>query len=93
MTYTTAPALPSRSEPAFPANPRSLFHTFGNAAEWATADGSGFVRLGGHFRTESEAPLPSVSVDGPDSTGPNPYVGVRPVASLTAEQGVDGRTR
>jgi hypothetical protein len=85
-TDTTAPALPVRSDPTFQANPWGLFHTFGNAAEWATADGSGFVRLGGHFRTEPESPLPSVSVDDPNAIGPDPYVGVRPVASLTAEQ-------
>ncbi|MEO6809216.1 MAG: SUMF1/EgtB/PvdO family nonheme iron enzyme, partial [Isosphaeraceae bacterium] len=86
-TDTTAPALPARSDPTFQGNPWGLFHTFGNVAEWAKADASGFVRLGGHFRTEPETPLPGVSADDPDSVGPDPYVGVRPVASLTAEQG------
>jgi hypothetical protein len=90
-TDTTAPAVPVEREgaPGFAANPWGFFHTFGNIAEWAAPAGAGFVRLGGHFRTEPATPLPEVAVDNPESTGPDPYVGVRPAFELSADAGAE----
>jgi hypothetical protein len=87
---TTAPARPVETggTGGFEANPWGLFHTFGNIAEWATAASGGFVRLGGHFRTEPASPLPEVAVEDAETTGPDAYVGVRPAFDLTAESGV-----
>jgi hypothetical protein len=86
---TTAPARPSEGVKGFEPNPWGLFHTFGNVAEWATTPSGGFVRLGGHFRTEPASPLPEVAVEGEDATGPDPYVGIRPAFDLTAETGAE----
>ena len=88
---TTAPSRPAEVEGAsgFEPNPWGLFHTFGNIAEWATPPGAGYVRLGGHFRTEPAAPLPEVAVDNVDATGPDPYVGVRPAFELSADEGAE----
>ena len=83
----TAPVQPTKTAGAFEPNPWGLFHTFGNIAEWAVAPTLGFVRLGGHFRTEPASPLPEVAVADAGATGPDPYVGVRPAFSLTAETG------
>jgi hypothetical protein len=80
---STAPASGGGFEP----NPWKLVHTFGNVAEWATTPSGGFVRLGGHFRTEPAVPLPEVAVQDAETTGPDPYVGVRPAFDLTAETG------
>jgi hypothetical protein len=86
---TTAPARPVQSGApgAFGANPWGLFHTFGNIAEWAGSSESGFVRLGGHFRTEPASPLPDVTVENAETTGRDPYVGVRPAFALDPEKG------
>lgn len=84
---TTALALPATGTEGFAPNPWGLFHTFGNVAEWANADAGGPVRMGGHFRTEPTSTLPEVSVEDADTTGPDPYVGVRPAFDLTAEAG------
>ncbi len=81
----TAPALPPEASPSFEANPFGLAHTFGNAAEWASDPAGGFARMGGHFRTEPASPLPLVKVEKDDELGPDPFVGVRPVADLTAD--------
>ena len=81
----TAPALPPEASPSFEANPFGLAHTFGNVAEWATDPAGGFARMGGHFRTEPASPLPLVKVEKDDEIGPDPFVGVRPVADLTAD--------
>ena len=84
---TTAPG--SRSGGGFLPNPWGLSHSFGNVAEWATqgGGGSGFSRMGGHFRTEpAQAAAPPV-VDDPDALGPDPYVGLRPAFDLDAETG------
>jgi hypothetical protein len=88
---TTAPVRPDLSAGAggFVANPWGLFHTFGNVTEWASKAEGGFVRLGGHFRTEPVTPLPEISVDKAESVGPDPYVGVRPVVELSAEKGAE----
>jgi hypothetical protein len=88
---TTAPVRPDlvAGSGAFVANPWGLFHTFGNVAEWASTEGGGFVRLGGHFRTEPVTPLPEVAVQNAESTGPDPYVGVRPAAEMSAERGAE----
>ncbi len=88
---STAPSRPRPlgGEDHFQANPWGLFHTFGNVAEWATTPGDGFVRLGGHFRTEPVSPLPEVAVAGPDQVGPDPYVGVRPAFGLEAAEAAD----
>jgi hypothetical protein len=88
---TTAPALAVAREGGrrFEANSWGLFHTFGNVAEWATAPGAGFVRMGGHFRTEPAAPLAEVAVEDPATTGPDPYVGLRPAFDLDAETGAE----
>jgi hypothetical protein len=88
---TTAPARPAEreGESGFVANPWGLFHTFGNVAEWATAAGAGFVRLGGHFRTEPMTPLAEVAVEDAATTGPDPYVGVRPAFELDGETGAE----
>ena len=45
------------------------------------------MRLGGHFRTEPATPLPEIAVENDETTGPDPYVGVRPAFDLTAEAG------
>jgi len=74
-------------ERPFLPNPWGLLHTFGNVAEWATADGSTFLRMGGHFRTEPDQAAEPVVVEDPDSTGPDPFVGARPVLDLDAETG------
>ncbi len=81
----TAPSTPSTNSPTFKANPFGLAHTFGNAAEWATDPAGGFVRLGGHFRTEPASPLPVVKVEKAEELGPDPFVGVRPAFTLTPE--------
>jgi hypothetical protein len=91
----TAPALPPKQDegpggtPTFAPNPWGLYHTFGNVAEWATDPEKGFVRLGGHFRTEPESPLPVVAAENEDATGPDAYVGVRPAVALSADSGAD----
>lgn len=72
---------------AFVANPWGLRHTFGNVAEWAAAPSGGFVRLGGHFRTEPAVPLPAPKVTDPTDLGGDPYVGLRPAFDLKAEEG------
>lgn len=84
---TTAPADPPARGPRFEANPWGLFHTVGNLEEWATGPGGGFVRLGGHFRSEPSAELPEAEVADPETTGADPYVGLRPAFDLTAEAG------
>lgn len=84
---TTAPTRPGSGEPRFQANPWQLFHTFGNVAEWATETPGGFVRQGGHFRTEPAESTAKVEVTDSDSTGPDPYVGVRPVFDLDERTG------
>jgi hypothetical protein len=87
---TTAPSRPGLSGTQFEANPWGLFHTYGNIAEWASVPSGGFVRLGGHFRTEPASPLPEVAVEKDDALGPegaDPYVGVRPVFDLSPEEG------
>jgi hypothetical protein len=86
-TDATAPSRPSGRGPGFRPNPWGLFHTFGNAAEWATSGPGRFVRLGGHFRTEPASPLPAVAVEGDSTAGPDPYVGVRPALSLSSSEG------
>ncbi len=86
---TTAPAVSTSGQRSFEANPWGLFHTFGNAAEWATRTDGSFVRLGGHFRTDATSPLPAESVTDENSTGPDPYVGVRPVLELTEDRGAE----
>lgn len=80
---TTAPA----ESPGFVANPFGLRHTFGNVEEWAVRPEGGFLRLGGHFRTEPASPLPPTPVDDPSSFGPDPFVGVRPVFDIDANRG------
>jgi len=86
---STAPSLPRETSPTFAANPFGLFHTFGNAAEWASDAAGGYARMGGHFRTEPASPMPDVAVAKGDELGPDPFVGVRPAFSLTAEAGAD----
>jgi hypothetical protein len=86
---TIAKSLPDGEESAYRPNPWGLYHTFGNVAEWATAPSGGFVRLGGHFRTEPESPLPEIPVAKDDTTGPDPYVGVRPAFALTESSGAE----
>ena len=88
-TDTTAPSLTPEGKPGFQPNPWGLYHTFGNIAEWATLPGGGFVRMGGHFRTEPKSPPPEDEVAQDDTTGPDPYVGVRPVLDLDAEKGAE----
>lgn len=80
-------------------NPFGLWHTFGNVTEWATETttaGPVYWKLGGSFATESadfrESDL-AIRVEGADTlTGageedPPQWVGVRPAADITAEQG------
>jgi hypothetical protein len=88
---TTARAQPAEraDATAFAANPWGLFHTFGNVAEWASTAAGGFVRMGGHFRTEPVTPLPEVAVENAESPGPDPYVGVRPAVAMSAEKGAE----
>ena len=86
---TTAPSVPSDGKAGFQPNPWGLFHTFGNVAEWATVAEGGFVRMGGHFRTEPKSPLPDEAVAKDDSTGPDPYAGVRPALDLDAAKGAE----
>jgi hypothetical protein len=86
-TDTTAPAQPGTTNSSFTANPWGLFHTFGNVAEWATDTSGRFVRLGGHFRTEPGEARLDVAVPEADSTGPDPYVGLRPAFNLDAKAG------
>ncbi|MBX6316613.1 MAG: SUMF1/EgtB/PvdO family nonheme iron enzyme, partial [Isosphaeraceae bacterium] len=86
---TTAPSRPARRSPGFQPNPWGLYHTFGNIAEWASDPAGGFVRLGGHFRTEPASPLPEIAVEEADALGPDPYVGLRPAFDLSAEQGAN----
>ena len=88
-TDTTAPVKPGTGTPEFVANPWGLFHTFGNVSEWTVSPTEGFVRLGGHFRSEPESPPTDMVVVKPDSTGPDPYVGVRPAFSLDARTGAE----
>jgi hypothetical protein len=71
------------------ANPWGLYHTFGNVAEWASTAEGGFVRMGGHFRTEPVTPLPEVAAANADAPGPDPYVGVRPAVAMSAEKGAE----
>jgi hypothetical protein len=78
----TAPSVPPVASPTFETNPFGLAHTFGNAAEWASDPAGGSARMGGHFRTEPASPLPLVKVEKEDELGPDPFVGVRPVAEL-----------
>ena len=66
----------------FAANPWGLRHAFGNVAEWATDSANGFVRLGGHFRTEPDEASNETDVKDAKSVGPDPYVGVRPFAEV-----------
>ncbi len=82
---TTAPARTVEREGAsgFAANPWGHFHTFGNVAEWASTPSEGFVRLGGHFRTEPAAPLPEVAVEDAATTGPDPYGALGSARRLT----------
>jgi hypothetical protein len=82
----TAPARPSGAKAAFRPNPWGLFHTFGNVEEWTTNPGGGFVRLGGHFRTEPETSLSETKVDDPRTIGPDPFVGLRPAFDLRADE-------
>ena len=84
---TTSPSQPLSGDLRFAANPFGLFHTYGNVAEWATAPNAGYARMGGHFRTEAESPLPEVLVAKDDEVGPDPFVGIRPVFSLTSDRG------
>jgi hypothetical protein len=86
---TTVPE--SGSGGGFLTNPWGVSHTFGNVAEWATTgdESSGFLRMGGHFRTEPAQALEPVAVDDPSALGPDPFVGLRPVFSLDAETGAD----
>jgi hypothetical protein len=84
---STARSLPKPEPPTFQANPWGLFHTFGNVAEWTTDPSGGFARLGGHFRTEPESPLPEPVVADSKSLGDDSYVGVRPAFDLSAETG------
>ncbi len=88
-TDATAPTRTPEGKPGFVPNPWGLFHTFGNIAEWATGANDGYVRLGGHFRTEPKSPLPEDEVDKDDTTGADPYVGVRPVLDLDADKGAE----
>ena len=83
----TAPSQPPTTSPTFKANPFGLAHTFGNVAEWATLADGGFARMGGHFRTEPAVPQPEVKVEKPEELGPDPFVGVRAAADLTADSG------
>jgi len=85
----TAPSRPREESPTFASNPLGLSHTFGNVAEWATDPTGGFARMGGNFRTEPAAPLPSVAVAKDDDLGPDPFVGVRPAFTLSAQAGAD----
>lgn len=84
----TAPTV-TTDRSGFQANPWGLAHTFGNVAEWAVGPGGGFLRMGGHFRTEPASPLPEVAVTEADATGPDPYVGVRPAFTLEAKAGTE----
>jgi hypothetical protein len=83
----TASASVGTDKIAFHANPWGLLHTFGNVEEWTTDPSGKFVRLGGHFRTEPAPQLEETRVDDPKSTGPDPFVGLRPAFDLTAEGG------
>ena len=76
---------PVDKTPGFRANPWGFTHTFGNVEEWATDPSGGFVRLGGHFRTEPASPLPETMVGDAKSIGPDPYVGFRPAFDLAAD--------
>lgn len=84
---TTASTRPGSGTPRFQANPWGLFHTFGNVAEWAAGSPAGFTRLGGHFRTEPAESDSTIDVTDSDSTGPDPYVGVRPTFDLDVQTG------
>lgn len=84
---TTASASPGTRGPRFQASPWHLFHTFGNVAEWATATPQSFARLGGHFRTEPAESTAKIEVTDPNTLGPDPYVGVRPVFDMDAPTG------
>ena len=83
---TTAPV---EGATRFESNPAGLLHTFGNIAEWATRPDGGFARPGGHFRTEPADALTEVILNKEDreKVGPDPFVGVRPVFTLSAEAG------
>src|SRR5262249_48757752 len=84
-TDTTAAVRPTGAA-TFRANPWGLLHPFGNVAEWATSPAGGFVRMVGHFRSEPNAPV-EIPVTDAQSTGPDPYVGVRPAFDLDAARG------
>jgi hypothetical protein len=86
---STAPSVPEPSSPGFRHNPWGLYHTYGNVAEWAVAPAGGFVRLGGHFRTDPGAPLPEQVVADAKALGDDPYVGVRPAFTVTASRGTE----
>ncbi len=82
---STAPVRSGAEAPAFRANPWGFFHTFGNVEEWTTDPAGGFVRLGGHFRTELDSARQETKVVDPKSIGPDSYVGFRPAFDLPAE--------
>jgi hypothetical protein len=84
---STAPSVATSGQgPTFEPNPWGLLHTFGNVAEWATSASGGFVRLGGHFRTEPAVPLPAPAVTDPTQLGDDPYVGLRPAFVLSNDE-------
>jgi hypothetical protein len=90
---STAPVRPGAASPAFGPNPWGFLHAFGNVEEWATDPSGGFVRLGGHFRTEPSTPLPETAVADPKSVGPDLYVGLRPAFDLAAGPASDAIKR
>lgn len=83
---STAPVQPSAGAMDYRPNSWGLFHTFGNVAEWTASSAGRFVRMGGNFRTEP--PPEAIEAEG-DSPGPDLFVGVRPVFTLTTEQATE----